>query len=158
MAYYIYSQNRRYDKAKEKLKNLYNPLNALIEKRSKYLTFLKMRDKPRYEIEYYKFFLELRDIYLDQALYGTMKLKMAFHSLRLEHENEYSLVDKNDVLEEQLIEKIARFQLNRNRDEDENSEFEHKMEELIRIISIEQYYLNEEIEFKFKEKIYINEN
>lgn len=35
MAYYIYSQNRRYDKAKEKLKNLYNPLNAMIEKRSK---------------------------------------------------------------------------------------------------------------------------
>jgi hypothetical protein len=158
VAYYIYSRNRRYDKAKEKLKNLYNPLNALIEIRSKYFTFLKMRDKPRYEIEYYEFFLELRNIYLDQALYGTMKLKMAFHSLRLEHENEYSLVDKNNVLEEQLIEKIAHFQLNRNRDEDEKSEFEHKMEELIRIISIEQYALTKEIEVKLNDKIYEDED
>lgn len=145
MAYYIYLQNRRYDKVKEKLKNLYNPLNALIEKRSKYLTFLKMRDKSRYEIEYYKFFLELRDIYLNHALYGTMKLKMAFHTLQHAHEMEYNNVDKGNPSEEEIIEKIARFELNRHRDEDGQSEFEQKMERLIRTIEEEQYSLYEEI-------------
>lgn len=151
MAYYIYSKNRRYDQAKEKLKNLYNPLNALIEKRSKYLRFLKMRDKPRYEIEYYKFFLELRNIYLDQALYGTVKLRKAFHTLRHAHEIEYNNVDKGNLSEDEMIEQIAHFEMN-------HQEFEHKMEELIRIISIEQYHLNEEIEFKFKEEIYTNQD
>lgn len=145
MAYYIYSQNRRYDKAKEKLKNLYNPLNALIEKRSKYLIFLKMRDKPRYEIEYYNFFLELRDIYLDHALYGTVNLRMAFHALRHEHEMEYNNVDKGSLSQEEIIEKIARFELNRNRGEDGQSEFEQKMERLMRTIEEEQYNLYEEI-------------
>lgn len=158
MAYYIYSKNRRYDKAKEKLKNLYNPLNALIEKRSKYLTFLKMRDKPRYEIEYYKFFLELRDIYLDQASYGTHKLEIVFHSLRHTHEIEYSNVDKDNLSEDEMIKQIAHFELNHNVDHEENSEFERKMEELIRIISLERCELNKEIEFKFKEKIYIDED
>jgi len=147
MAYYIYSRNRRYDKAKEKLKNLYNPLNALIEKRSKYLTFLKMRDKPRYEIEFYKFFLELRDLYLDQALYGTDKLRMAFHSLRHGHEMEYNNVDKGNLSEDEMIEQIAHFEVNQQ-------QFESKIEELIRIISIEKDYLSKEIMFKFKEEIY----
>lgn len=152
MAYYIYSRNRRYDQAKEKLKNLYNPLNALIEKRSKYLDFLDMRDRSRYEIEYYKFFLELRDIYLDHAMYGTIKLRMAFHTLRHAHEMEYNLVDKGNPSEEEMIEKIARFEL-----KNKNSEFERKMEELIRVISIEQYELNKEIEFKLNDKLYVNE-
>lgn len=138
MAYYIYSRNRRYDKAKEKLKNLYSPLNALIEKRSKYLTFLKMRDKPRYEVEYYKFFLELRDIYLNQALYGTDKLRMAFHTLRHGHEMEYNNVDKGNLSEDEMIEQIAHFEIN-------HQEFESKMEELIRCISEAQYELYEEI-------------
>lgn len=151
IALIIYYRNRRYDQAKEKLKNLYNPLNATIEKREKYLSFLKMRDRSRYEIEYYKFFLELRDIYLDQALYGTMKLKMAFHTLRHAHEMEYSNVDKGNLSEDEIIEQIAHFEMN-------HLDFERKMEELIRIISIEQYELNKEIEFKFKDKIYADED
>lgn len=154
MAYYIYSRNRRYDKAKEKLKNLYNPLNALIEKRSKYLAFLNIRDRSRYEIEYYNFFLELRDIYLENSMYGTVKLRMAFHTLRHAHEMEYNLVDKGNFSEEEMIKQIANFELNHRFSQDENSEFERKMEELIRIISIEQYYLSKEIMFKFKEEIY----
>lgn len=158
MAYYIYSQNRGYDKAKEKLKNLYNPLNALIKKRSKYLIFLKMRDKPRYEIEYYKFFLELRDIYLNHALYGTMKLKMAFHTLQHANETELHLADNSDVNEEEMIKKIAQFKFNHQIDEDENSEFERKIIELIRIISIEQYELTKEIKFELNDKIYADEH
>lgn len=151
IAYYIYSKNRRYDQAKETLKNLYNPLNALIEKREKYLTFLKMRDKPRYEIEYYKFFLALRDIYLDHALYGTMKLRIAFHTLQHAHEMEYNNVDKENLSEDEMIEQIAHFEIN-------HQGFERKMEELIRIISIEQSELYKEIEFKFKDKIYADED
>lgn len=145
MAYYIYSQNRRYDKAKEKLKNLYNPLNALIEKREKYLTFLKMRDNPRYEIEYYKFFLELRDIYLDHALFGTMKLNMAFHTLQHAHEVEYHNADKGNPSEKEMIESIASFELNHKVNQDGDSEFERKMERLMRTIVEEQYNLYEEI-------------
>jgi hypothetical protein len=148
MAYYIYSQNRRYDKAKEKLKNLYNPLNALIEKRSKYLTFLKMRDKPRYEIEYYKFFLELRDIYLDQASYGTHELERAFHTLRHTHEVEYHNVDKGNPSEDEMIESIAHFELNHDINQDDDSEFERKIEALIQIISAEQNHLYEEIHIR----------
>lgn len=131
----IYSRNRRYDQAKEKLKNLYNPLNALIEKRSKYLAFLNIRDRSRYEIEYYQFFLELRDIYLTQASYGTHKLGIAFHSLLHTHEIEYSNAD-NNTSEEEMTKQIAHFELNYKVDQSGNSEFERKMEELIRIISI----------------------
>lgn len=154
----IYSRNRRYDQAKETLKNLYNPLNALIEKREQYLSFLKDRDRSRYEIEYYTFFLELRDIYLDHALYGTMKLKMAFHTLQHAHEMEYNNADKGNLSEEEMIKRITNFELNHAIDEKGDSEFERKMEELIRIISIEQYELNKEIEFKFKDNIYVDED
>ena len=145
IALIIYYRNRRYDQVKEKLKNLYNPLNALIEKREKYLSFLKTRDKPRYEIEYYKFFLELRDIYLDQASYGTHKLEITFHTLRHAHEMELNLVDIDNISEEEMIKGIAHFILNNKIDQDGDSEFERKMEELIQIISIEQYQLYEEI-------------
>lgn len=147
VALFIYSKNRRYDITKEKLKNLYNPLNALIEKQEKYLTFLKIRDRNRYEIEYYKFFLKLRDIYLNHALYGTMKLRMAFHSLRHEHEIEYHNVDTNNLTKEEIIKSIAHFELSHDVDQDDNSEFERKMEELIEIISEEQNKLNKEIKF-----------
>lgn len=145
MAYYIYSRNRRYDQAKEKLKNLYNPLNALIEKRSKYLDFLSTRDRSRYEIEYYQFFLELRDIYLAQASYGTHKLGITFHSLLHTHEMEYSNADNDNASEEEMIKQIAHFELNYKVDQGGDSEFERKMERLIRTIEEEQYNLYEEI-------------
>jgi len=157
IAYYIYSQNRRYDKAKEKLKNLYNPLNALIEKREKYLSFLKDRDRSRYEIEYYQFFLELRNTYLDHASYSTHKLGVAFQSLRHAHEMEYSNEDNDNLSEEEMIKQIAHFELNYKVDQGGDSEFERKIDELIHIISIEQEHLNKEIELKFKEKIYSDE-
>ncbi len=147
LTYYIYSKNRRYDIAKEKLKNLYNPLNALIEKQETYLSFLQMRDKNRYEVEYYKFFLKLRDIYLNHALYGTMKLKMAFHSLRHEHEREYHNADKNNLTKEEMIKSIANFEFNHKVDKDDDSEFERKMEELKRVIAEEQYELNKEMNY-----------
>lgn len=147
LTYYIYSKNRRYDIAKEKLKNLYNPLNALIEKQETYLAFLKMRDKNRYAIEYYKFFLELRDIYLDHVLYGTMNLKMAFHVLQHAHEIEYHRVDRSDLAKEEMIKSIVNFEFNHKVDKDDNSEFERKMEELIQAIREEQSILNEEMNF-----------
>jgi len=154
IALIIYYRNRRYDQAKERLKNLYNPLNALIEKRSKYLDFLSIRDRSRYEIEYYQFFLELRDIYLAQASYGTHKLGITFHSLLHTHEMEYSNADNDNLSENEMIKQIAHFELNYKVDQGGDSEFERKMDELIRIISIEEDYLSKEIEFRFKEEIY----
>jgi hypothetical protein len=114
---------------------------------------LKMRDKNRYEVEYYKFFLKLRDIYLKHALYGTMNLRRAFHSLRHDHEREYHNADKNNSTIEEMIKNIANFELNNKVDKDDNSEFERKMEDLIQIISIEQEHLDKEINFKFREDI-----
>lgn len=154
IALIIYHRNRRYDQAKEKLKNLYNPLNAIIEKREKYLSFLKDRDRSRYEVEYYQFFLELRDIYLAQASYGTYKLGITFHSLLHTHEMEYSNADNDNPSEEEMTKQIAHFELNYKVDQGGDSEFESKMDELIRIISIEQEHLNKEINFKFREEIY----
>lgn len=61
----IFQKNRKYELSKEQLIKLYNPLNALIKKESKYLGFLKInKDKfEDYAIEKYKFFLELMEYY-----------------------------------------------------------------------------------------------
>lgn len=58
---------------------------------------------------------------------------------------EYNNADKGSLSQEEIIEKIAQFELNRNRDEDGQSEFEQKMERLMRTIEEEQYNLYEEI-------------
>ncbi len=147
IALFIYSKNRRYDIAKEKLKYLYNPLNALIEKKTRYFDLLKMRDKRRHEIEYYKFFLQLRDVYLEHALYGDIKLYIAFHSLRFTHDGEFHNVDNDNISEEEMIEKIAKFELNHDINERGDSEFERKMNELISVILDKQRELYIEMNF-----------
>lgn len=71
---------------------------------------------------------------------------------------EYSNADNDNPSEDEMIKQIAHFELNYKVDQGGDSEFERKMDELIRIISIEQDYLSKEIMLKFKEAIYNTKN
>ena len=134
--------------AKEQHSNLYVKLNALIEKKWKYLTFLKLRqtkaeeDDQKYANEYYQFYLELRDLYLENQVYGSLDLFTVFHTLNHNHEMEYRNFAMNSETHEEALSKLAKYELSHGRDKEDNSEFERKMEELIKVIKEDIYRLD----------------
>ncbi len=135
---YIFQQNHKRDESKERLKNLYYPLYAMIEKKKKHLGFLKIRPKEEFEkfaVEYYKFFLELRDLYLDNKIYESLELRIAFHLLVYNHELESNVYYKESSSEEELIKNIALFELKHKVDEDGLSELERNIEKIIEVIN-----------------------
>ncbi|MBA1419966.1 MAG: hypothetical protein FAF03_03665, partial [Epsilonproteobacteria bacterium] len=122
----LHQRNRKYDLAKEQLIHLYNPLNALINKKSKYLAFLKHNTKKSDQcpIEYYKFFIELQDIYLENEVYASLDLYAAFHTLHHNHEMEYHNNSQWTAKEEDNLKGIAKFELAHLIDEEGYSEIE----------------------------------
>ncbi len=122
---------------KERLKNLYYPLQAIIEKR--YKTVLRMKghfsqDFESFAIAYYKFFLDLRDIYLDNKVYATKELNIAFHKILHNHVIEYLNYTKWTSNEDELLEELAKFELKHQLDNDEMSEIERNLENVIDVI------------------------
>lgn len=144
---YIFNKNRKNDQVKEQLKNLYNPLNAQIEKKFHYLTFLKMRavtgdvQFEQFASEYYELFLSLRDIYLENEVFGSLKLQRAYHSLSHYHEVEYYNAYKDNLSEENIIKKVAIFEMQHNPNSDGLSEFEQKLEQFIEIVKEDIYQI-----------------
>jgi hypothetical protein len=124
---WLHQKNRKYDFAKEQLIHLYNPLNAIIKSKRKYLIFLKMNseDKNKYYIEYYNFFLEIKDIYLNNEVYSSLELRTEFYTIHHNHDIEYSLSSK--------IEDISKVELNHQVDKDGNSKLEQKLNKFIEI-------------------------
>lgn len=133
-------KNKEYDEVKEQLKYLYNPLNAIIEKNYKYLIFQKhysiKEDKiDEYATKYYTFFLELRDTYLDNQVYGSLKLREAFHLLLHRHEREYRNYSNQFDTEKDIINNLAMFELNNDINKDDDSAFERLVENVIEVIN-----------------------
>ena len=132
----LHQKNRNNDFAKEQLIHLYNPLNALINKKSKYLAFLKHNKKKsdQYPVEYYNFFIELQDIYLSNEVYASLDLHAAFYTLQHKHEMEYHNYSQQHDSEEDILKGIAKFELSHKVDADGNSEIERKMNKFIEVL------------------------
>jgi selenocysteine-specific translation elongation factor len=139
----LHQRNRKYDIAKEQLIHLYNPLNALINKKSKYLAYLKRNTKKsnQYPVEYYKFFMELQDIYLTNEVYASLDLHAAFHALHHNHEREYHNYSQWNEDEEDILKGIANFELSHQIDENGNSEIERKMNKFIEVLNNDLYQI-----------------
>ena len=137
----IFQKNRKYELSKEQLTKLYNPLNSLIEKKYKYLEFLKInQDKfEEYAIENYKFFLELRNIYLNNEVYSSLDLHSAFHTLHHNHEMEYYNYSNKYNNEDDILKHLALFHMTNKLDDDEESEFEQKIEKFIEVAQNDLY-------------------
>lgn len=133
----IFHLNRKKDETKERLKNLYYPLYASIAKKDKHLAFLKTCQEEGFEkfaVEFYKFFLELRDIYLDNKIYESMQLREAFRVLIHNHEMESNNYCRDSSTSEELIKNLALFELKHKVGEDELSEIERNIQKIIEVI------------------------
>jgi len=138
----IYQMNRMKDEKKERLKNLYNPMYSLIERKDKYLAFLKPYDEEkkeeyeRFATEYYQFFLELRDIYYDNKVYESKELRFAFHKLLHNHEIESR--NYRDIFKLKqgvdITKSVALFELRHRVDQNSMSEFERNLDKVIEVI------------------------
>ena len=139
----LHQRNRKYDLAKEQLINLYNPLNALIKKKYKYLVFLKnnIKKSDQYPIEYYKFFMEIQDIYLTNEVYASLELSSAFHTLQHNHEMEYHNYSQWNNSEDDILKDIAKFELTNLIDEYGYSEIEQKMDKFIEVLNNNLYQI-----------------
>jgi hypothetical protein len=138
----IFQLNRKNDYNLERLKNLYNPMYSLISRKEKYFVYLKLRANKsdeaftEFAVDYYHYFLELRDIYFDNKVYESKELKWAFHRLLHNHEMEshnYRNFGKISS-EEELIKSVALFELKHQLDQDQMSEFERNLEKVIEVI------------------------
>ena len=139
----LYQKNRRYDLSKEQLTKLYNPLNALIGKKYKYLKFLKGNDDKfeKFAIEYYQFFIELQEIYLKNEVYASLALSTAFHTLHHNHEMEYRNYSSKPGDEDVILKNLAVFELQHKVNADGQSEFEQKLEAFIRVVKDDLYQI-----------------
>lgn len=153
---YLHQKNIKQDRLKEQLKNLYNPLNAIIKKKKRYLDLMKNTDElnEKYMVEYYDFFLELLDFYLNNEVYASLSLRKKFHSLWDHHDIEFSNYsqNKNSYDKKEIHKNIALFELRHNIDGNGLSEFERLLESLIETVSddISKIYKNEPLYFYYK--------
>jgi len=149
-ALYIYMKNRKEDIAKEQLKNLYSKLNMMFEHEYSLLSYKIMRfrdskkiDNDTLAVELYNFFLSLRKIYLENQLYGSLKLRNAFHRImyhhKLEIHNAMDTIKNKD--EEDLILWVAKFEFNHQRDENGYSLLERELEKIENIVNEDIYQL-----------------
>lgn len=143
-AWLIYVQNRRKDLAKEQIKNLYSKLNMMFEHEYSLLSYkiTRFRDSQKIDndilaVELYNFFLSLRKLYLENQLYGSLKLKNAFHSIKHHHKIEIhnamdSLKSKD---EKDFILWVAKFEFNYQKDKDGYSLLERELEKIEDIVN-----------------------
>ncbi len=141
----IFQLNRYKDEKKERLRSLYYPLQAIIDKKYKTVRLMKRHFSQNFEsfsIAYYKFFLELRDIYLDNRVYATRELNIAFHKILHNHSIESLNYTEWTSNEDDLLKELAKFELKHQLDEDEMSELERNLENVIDVIRVDISKLN----------------
>ncbi|MDD2451246.1 hypothetical protein [Sulfurovum sp.] len=122
---------------KERLKNLYYPLQAIIDKRYKTVRLMKhhfSKDFESFAIAYYKFFLALRDTYLDNRVYASMELVGAFNRVLHNHEMESLNYSHRISNEDELLKRLALFELKHKINEDGLSEMERNLEKVLEVI------------------------
>lgn len=149
-AWCIYVQNRRKDLVKEQIKNLYTKLNMMFEHEYSLLSYkiIRFRDSKKIDndtlaLELYNFFLSLRKLYLENQLYGSLKLRNAFHSImhhhKLEIHNAMESVSSKD--DEDFILWVAKFEFNYQKDKDGYSLLERELEKIEDIVNEDTYRL-----------------
>ena len=133
----IFQLNRHQDEKKERLKSLYYPLQAIIDKKYKTVRLMKRhfsQDFESFSVAYYKFFLELRDTYLDNRVHATRELNIAFHKILHNHEIEFLNFTEWTSSEDERLKELAKFELKHQLDADEMSELERNLEKVISMI------------------------
>ncbi|GEM_PF-5861839 len=149
-ALFIYTRNRKYDLAKEQLKNLYLKLHMLFEQEYSLLSYRILRfrngttiSNDELAMELYNFFLKLRVIYLENQLYSSLKLRVAFQHLLHNHKIEIhnAMTTLKEGEEKDLILWVAKFEFNHRLDAHGDSEFEQELEKLEQIVNEDIYQL-----------------
>ncbi len=150
IALYIYKQNRKNELAKEQLKNLYIKLQSLYENEYSLLHYkiIKFRDNNKIDndalaIELYNFFLKLRKTYLDNQIYGSLKLRNAFSHLLCNHKLEiHNAMNELDISEyKNYVLWVAKFEFNHSKDNNDLSEMERYLEKIENIVNEDIYTL-----------------
>ncbi len=96
----IHFHNKKLEKVKLQLENLYLKLNYIIETDYKFLQMNTPDDEDKDEIikkyasDYLKFFEKLRNCYLENMLYSSVELKKVFHLVNSTYNKELHLVLK----------------------------------------------------------------
>ena len=148
---YLQQRNLKFDTSKERLKNLYNPLNAVIKEKHKYLYILKYDEDnfEKFAVEYYNFFLELRKIYFKNEVYSSKELRISFHTLEHNHFLEYSNYSQkksfNSNSKEEIYKQVALFELGHKINEENNSQIEQSLDKFIDVISSDIFKINKKI-------------
>ena len=139
---YTFWKKRRKEEAKKRLKYLYFPLHGIIAKKNKYV--MPMKEDPDqsfqdFATEYYKTFLELREIYLKNKIYESKKLGKAFSTLIQNHDQVtkmYQDYGESD-LPKDLITNHAFIELKHQVDGSGLSELERDMNKVEKIVLAE---------------------
>lgn len=146
VALYIHCKNKKIDRVNAQLSNLYLKLNYIIEKEYKFLK-LNTPEKSdsnklikKYTIEYLAFFVNLRNCYLENMLYSSHDLNIAFHSLNhtfnieLYEALKFKKIDNIDTAKENISTYLFY----------QDDRFIEKLDDLIGIISNDIYNLKKE--------------
>ena len=134
---YTFWRDRQKSEAKKQFKNLYYPLHSIIAKKNKYVVSLKKHSDEEFEkfaIEYYKYFLELRNRYLENKICESSKLAKAFYVLTHAHGMEAYSDTTQSSLPEEVIRNLALFELKYQVDENGLSQLERNLQEVEDVI------------------------
>ncbi len=134
---YTFWRDRQKSEADKQLKNLYYPLHSIIAKKNKYVASLPKHSDEEFEkfaIEYYKYFLELQDRYLENKICESPKLARAFNLLMHKHEMEACSDNKSSYLPAEVIRNQALFELKYQVDKDELSQLERNLQAVEEVI------------------------
>lgn len=134
---YTFWKNRQKSEAKKQLKNLYYPLHSIVAKKNKYVLPLKKHSDKEFEkfaIDYYKYFLELRNRYLENKICESSKLARAFDVLTHEQGMEAYSDNEQSYLPEEVIKNLALFELKYKVDEDGLSQIERNLQVIEEVI------------------------
>lgn len=131
---YTFWKDRQKSDAKKRLKNLYYPLHSIIAKKNKYVASLQKHSDEEFAIEYYKYFLELQNRYLENKICESPKLARAFNLLIHKHGMEAYSDNKPSHLPEEVIRNQALFELKYQVDEDGLSQLERNLNAVEEVI------------------------
>ena len=134
---YAFWKDRQKSEARKQLKSLYYPLHSIIAKKNKYIIPLKKHSDEEFEkfaIDYYKYFLELRNRYLENKICESYKLARAFDVLTHEQGMEAYSDNKQSYLPEEVIKNLALFELRYKVDEDGLSQIERNLQVIEEVI------------------------
>ncbi len=134
---YTFWRNHQKSDARKRLKNLYYPLHSIIAKKNKYVASLQKHSDEEFEkfaIEYYKYFLELQNRYLENKICESPKLARAFNLLIQKHGIEAYSDNKPSHLPKEVIRNQALFELKYQVDDDGSSLLERNLQKVEEVI------------------------